>query len=72
MLETLSKGFSININGEAPNSIMKKFRDVMEVHEDKSNPYKFLFRVLMKNSSIKLKFKSPQMVDKFFDKLGIQ
>ena len=71
LIETLLKGFYLQITGEAPNSVLKKFREVLE-KSGESGSIKFISSLLMKSAFLKLKLKSPSMIEKFYDKIGIK
>ena len=70
------KGFYLNVSGEAPNCVMKKFREMVEARAESDagseGAMKFLTSILMKNAFFSLKLKSPAMVKKFYEKLGIK
>ena len=66
LIETLLKGFYLNISGEAPNCVIKKYRELLEASGKAEGSMKFVLSVLMKNAFIKLKLKSPSQMEKFF------
>ena len=72
LIETLLKGFYLHISGEAPNCVIKKYRELLEASGKVDGSMKFVLSVLMKNAFIKLKLKSPSQMEKFFEKLGIK
>lgn len=72
IVETVLKGFSFSINGEAPNCVMKKYRELVESSGKSEGSLKFLLSLLMKNVFLNLKFKSPSSIEKFYSKIGIQ
>ena len=58
----LSKGFYFNLSGEAPNSVITKYREMMEKSGPVDTSMQFALTLLMKNAFIKLKLKSPAQV----------
>jgi hypothetical protein len=72
LLETVLKGFFLNLSAEAPNCVLKKFRELVEAGGKTESSFQFLTSVLLKNSFVKLKLKSPSEVDKFYEKIGIK
>ena len=68
----LSKGFYFNLSGEAPNTVITKYRELMEKSGPADTSMQFALSLLMKNAFIKLKLKSPAQVEKFFEKIGIK
>ena len=73
MIEVLAKGMDLRLLGEVPNCLAAKFRQLMEAQGSYGgDKMKFVLSVLMKTAFIRLKLKSPLMIENFFSKLGLK
>lgn len=52
--------------------MLKKFREVVEANQTEGASINFLLSVLLRNAFLRLKLRSPLMVSKFFEKIGIK